>query len=610
MKSHASLLEVLEKYWGFRSFRPLQQEVMSSTLEGSDTLLVLPTGGGKSLTFQAPALTFENGLALVVSPLISLMKDQVDSLLQNGVPAALYNSSLSRDQRVQVEQDLLEGQYRLLYVSPERFAGPAGDSFTQLLSQLDLRYIAVDEAHCISQWGHDFRPEYRRLGQLRSRFPSISIHALTATATEQVRRDIIDQLALRDPQVLIGNFDRPNLCYRSMARSGLYRQVQEVVQRHHGEAGIIYCLSRKRVDRLAQKLVENGYRALPYHAGLADEQRRRNQEAFLQERTDIIVATVAFGMGIDRSNVRYVVHAEAPRSLENYQQETGRAGRDGLEAECVLFHSASDFMTWRRLLDANGELTESALNHLRGMERFAIQTGCRHRTLSEYFGQRYPSEACDACDSCLGELERVEEPVILAQKILSCVLRLRQEWGVGRVVDVLRGRSTEPIRSRGHDQLSTFGLLEDLSVGELRAYIDQLQGLGFLKQQGDRYPTLWVTDTGRLLLRAEVDCELSRHKRPDRPKRGHRADDPGWVGVDRDLFESLRELRLEIAQERGVPPYVIFHDTVLRELARERPTSTTDLLQIKGIGAKKAADLGPRFLQKLSPPSANDPVAL
>lgn len=600
MDSTAGLAEVLERYWGFSSFRPLQEEAARAILEGRDSLLVLPTGGGKSLTFQAPVLTLEKGLALVVSPLISLMKDQVDALLQNGVPAAFFNSSLGPGERDRVREGLLGGEYRLLYVSPERLVGETGERFCRLLADCDLRYVSVDEAHCISQWGHDFRPEYRRLGELRRTFPEISLHACTATATRRVRADIVEQLGLREPEILVGSYDRPNLCYRAVARSGLYGQVQKVVKRHSGEAGIVYCLSRKRVEQLASRLAADGYRALPYHAGLDDDTRRRHQEAFLQERADIIVATVAFGMGIDRSNVRYVVHANAPRSLEHYQQEAGRAGRDGLEAECVLFHAASDFITWKRLLEANGELTESARSHLRDMERYAAQTRCRHEVLCQYFGETYESEGCGACDWCLGELEVVEEPVVLAQKILSCVLRLRESWGIGRVVDVLRGRATEQVVERGHERLSTFGLLEEVSVSELRGYIEQLMALGFLAQEGDRYPILKVTPEGRVLLRAEIECQLSRYKRPEKRGKRKKISTEGWDGVDRELFEVLRDLRLEIARERGVPPYVIFHDTVLRELARSRADSQVELLAIKGVGEKKAADLGPQFLSAVA----------
>src|SRR5688572_20508095 len=384
----ASLLDdVLARYWGYTTFRPLQRDAMDAVLQGRDSLLVLPTGGGKSLCFQAPAMV-RPGLALVVSPLISLMKDQVDTLVGNGVPAALYNSSLASDEKSAVIAGLRQGRFRLLYVSPERLVGDGSEGFLSLISSCNVSFVAVDEAHCISQWGHDFRPEYRQLGRLRQLLPGISVHAFTATATARVRKDIASQLALQDPVELVGSFDRPNLVYRVLARATLKKQLQEVLARHVGEAGIIYCTSRKEVDAMADWLTASGIRALPYHAGLSDGERSRNQDAFLNERADVVVATVAFGMGIDRSDVRFVVHAGAPRSLEHYQQEAGRAGRDGLEAECLLIYSAADFMKWRVMLESNGELTDAARTLLRQMEQYAASVGCRHRHRAEYFGDR------------------------------------------------------------------------------------------------------------------------------------------------------------------------------------------------------------------------------
>jgi len=595
----ARLTAVLERYWGYPSFRPLQREATAAILAGRDSLVVLPTGGGKSLCYQVPALTRGDGLAVVVSPLISLMKDQVDALIANGVPAAYYNSSLTPEQQGRVAARLRQGRYRLLYVAPERLVGDAGGRFCELLGHCGLRYVAVDEAHCISHWGHDFRPEYRQLGRLREVFRGISLHAYTATATERVRRDIVEQLGLENPEVLVGSFDRPNLVYRAWRRQGTYPQVKAVVDRHRGEAGIVYCISRREVEKVAERLKDDGVRALPYHAGLDDPVRRRHQEAFLNEQIDVMVATVAFGMGIDRSNVRFVVHAGAPRSLEHYQQEAGRAGRDGLEAECVLIWSPGDFTTWRRMLEPSGELTDAARQHLRDMERYAAQTRCRHRALCEHFGQTYAGPACGACDWCLGELEAAAEPVVLAQKILSCVLRLKESWGLGQVVDVLRGRATEKVTSRRHDQLSTFGLLADCPIPELRGYLEQLLDQGFLRLAGDSYPLVKVTLEGRRLLKAETGCELFRHRRPEKARserRGPAVAPESWAGVDRELFEELRKLRLEIARERGVPPYVIFHDSTLRQLARLRPADRAALLAVPGVGERKAEDLGERFL--------------
>ena len=573
---------------------------MEAILEGRDSVTVLPTGGGKSLCFQAPAL-IGPGLAVVVSPLISLMKDQVDTLVGNGVPAALYNSSLSSDEKSAVASGLRAGRYRLLYVSPERLVGEGSDTFLGLLSSCSIGFVAVDEAHCISQWGHDFRPEYRQLGRLRHLLPGISLHAYTATATARVRRDIAAQLSLNEPLEFVGSFDRPNLLYRVLPRGTLKRQLQEILERHRGEAGIIYCTSRREVDALAVWLTGVGVPALPYHAGLSDGERSRNQDAFLSERVDVIVATVAFGMGIDRSNVRFVVHAGAPRSLEHYQQESGRAGRDGLEAECVLIYSSADFMKWRIMLQQNGELTDAATALLRQMERYAASVGCRHRHLAEYFGDQYPHGGCGACDYCLNELEPAGDPVVLARKILSCVMRVGQRFGATHVASVLRGHASEQVAARGHEKLSTFGLLSDASVAEVRGYIEQLIGLDLLKLNGDEYPVLGLTAKGIGLLKNENSCPgltLARQRAPrkDTLRPRSRVEAESWEGVDAALFEKLRAVRLGIARSRGVPPYVIFHDVTLRDMARLRPTSLESLLTVKGVGARKADDLGDLFL--------------
>jgi len=598
------LVDVLERYWGYSSFRPLQREAMDAILANRDSIVVLPTGGGKSLCFQAPALV-RDGLAVVVSPLISLMKDQVDTLVGNGVPAAFLNSSLPAEERSRVTAGVREGRYRLLYVSPERLVGEGGDGFQSWLARCNLSFIAVDEAHCVSQWGHDFRPEYRQLGQLRSRFPNVSLHAYTATATARVRNDIAAQLGLRQPLQLVGSFDRPNLVYRVLPRGGLKQQLKEILARHKGEGGIIYCTSRREVEALSAWLVENGVRARPYHAGLDDSERSRNQDLFLDEEIDVIVATVAFGMGIDRSDVRFVVHAGAPQSLEHYQQESGRAGRDGLEAECALIYSSADFMKWRLMLEKSGELTDSVRRLLREMERYAAGVGCRHRHLVSYFGETYERGDCGACDYCLGELEPVADPITVARKILSCVARVGQRFGAAHVAAVLCGGDTEQVRSRGHQDITTFGLLKDMASSEVRGCIEQLAAQGLLRQTDDAFPVLMLTQTGVDLLKdagAAPSLALSRQRRPVRgreTKRASRVEAEAWEGVDRDLFEALRTLRLQIARARGVPPYVIFHDTTLRELAREKPRTLAELRTVKGVGARKAEELGEQFLEVL-----------
>jgi ATP-dependent DNA helicase RecQ len=595
-----ALRECLARYWGYDTFRPLQQDAMRAILDSRDSIVVLPTGGGKSLCFQAPAL-LRPGLALVVSPLISLMKDQVDTLVANGVPAAFLNSSLSSDRRAAVVAGVREGRYRLLYVSPERVAGEGSDSFASLLAMANLSFIAVDEAHCISQWGHDFRPEYRQLARLRQVFPDVSMHAFTATATARVRRDISAQLGLASPVELVGSFDRANLVYRVIARANLKRQITDVLQRHQGQAGIVYCTSRREVDALAAWLAGTGIRARPYHAGMDDRARSESQDAFLDEHADVIVATVAFGMGIDRSDVRFVVHAGAPQSLEHYQQESGRAGRDGLEAECLLIYSTADFLKWRVMLERSGELTDARRGLLRDMERYAASVGCRHRHLVSYFGETYTRDDCGACDYCLDELEPIAEPAPLARKILSCVARVGQRFGALHVTNVLRGSATDQVTARKHDALTTFGLLKDCSVPEVRGYIEQLIAHGLLRQTDDAYPVLALTQAGVGLMKdpaAEPQLTLARQRRPvsDRVPRRARIETESWQDVDRDLFERLRALRLEIARSRGVPPYVIFHDTTLREMARVKPASLDALRHVYGVGARKAEDLGEAFI--------------
>jgi ATP-dependent DNA helicase RecQ len=590
------LLSVLERYWGYTSFRPLQQEAMDAVIGGRDSLLVLPTGGGKSLCFQAPALV-RDGLAVVVSPLISLMKDQVDTLVGNGVPAASYHSALTPQERGRVASGLRDRRFRLLYVAPERLVGEGSDGFASLVGDQPLSFVAIDEAHCISQWGHDFRPEYRQLAQLRDRWPGISLHAYTATATARVRRDIVSQLGLRQPVEMVGSFDRPNLLYRVLPRANLKRQLQDLLGRHKGDAGIVYCQSRREVDSLAEWLVEEGVRAVPYHAGLADDERHKNQDLFLNEHIDVVVATVAFGMGIDRSDVRFVVHAGAPQSLEHYQQESGRAGRDGLEAECALLYSSADFLKWRAMFEKNGELSDAKRALLRDMERYAASVGCRHKRLVGYFGETFGKVDCGACDYCLGELEPVADAVTLSRKILSAVARVGQRFGIAHVTNVLRGSDSDQVTSRGHRELSVFGLLKDASIDEVRGYIDQLIARGLLVQTDDAYPILKLTTDGVSLLKdaaAFPDLTLARQKKVEKgkPQKRARVETESWAGVDRDLFEHLRALRLSLARTRGVPPYVIFHDTTLRELARLKPTSVDALRHIYGVGARKAEDLG------------------
>ena len=581
---------------------------MHAILDGRDSLVILPTGGGKSLCFQAPALvppvlnrtgSPRQGVALVVSPLISLMKDQVDGLRVDGVAAAFLNSTQTSSERDEVIASLREDRCRLLYVSPERLVGEGSQGFRRMLGQCGVRFIAIDEAHCISQWGHDFRPEYRQLGGLREDFPGASLHAFTATATERVRHDIVHELRLNDALVLVGSFDRPNLTYRVLRRDQLHKQLEAILARHEGESGIVYCGSRREVESLAEWLRGEGHEALPYHAGLSDGVRAAHQEAFLEERADIVVATVAFGMGIDRSNVRFVVHASAPRSPEHYQQEAGRAGRDGLPAECVLVYSGSDFVRWRQMLEQNGEFTESARALLRDMERYAAGTRCRHRALVEYFGESWIRGECGACDWCLKELDSVEDSTTLARKILSCVARVRQGYGLAHVADVLLGKASDKVVQYGHAELSTFGLLKQESAAAVRGYIEQLVAGGWLAREGEPYPVLRLTASGAALLKGAGTCELFREQVPVKGRGRPRGAGAATFGGDPDLFDRLREVRTRIARERGVPPYVIFHDTTLRQMAERRPQTVEDLHDIYGVGVKKAADFGDDFLDAI-----------
>jgi ATP-dependent DNA helicase RecQ len=590
----APLAEVLRQYWGYDSFLPLQAEAMSCVVQGRDSVVVLPTGGGKSLCFQAPAMCLP-GLAVVVSPLISLMKDQVDALRNCGVPAAFANSTLSPAERRQVSSEIRSGRLRLLYLAPERLLT---EGTLEFLQTARVSLVAIDEAHCISSWGHDFRPEYRGLRALKKAFPKIGIHAYTATASEAVRRDIAEQLQLTDPQFLVGSFDRPNLIYKVQRRHDRLRQIREVLDRHRGESGVIYCITRKEVDQTTATLAELGYRVLPYHAGLTDDQRRRHQERFIEDEAATIIATVAFGMGIDKPNVRYVIHAGMPKSLENYQQESGRAGRDGLEAECCLFYSGQDYGIWKSIIeDSEAGARESALRSLSGMLDFCTGVRCRHRAIVEYFGQQLEGSSCGACDVCLGQLDLVDDALVVGQKILSCVMRLQQRFGGDYTAKVLNGSKEQRIVQQGHDRLSTWGLLADENLRTIRDWIEQLVSQNFLAKMGE-YNQLQVTPAGWRLLRGEVTPRLLRPVRPTKdakPVKARVAED-SWGGVDRGLFDELRRLRHEKAAAQQVPAYIVFGDAALRDMARRRPSSLLAFRQVKGVGDKKLADYGQEFV--------------
>jgi ATP-dependent DNA helicase RecQ len=561
--------------------------------------VVLPTGGGKSLCYQVPA-ALARRTDIVVSPLISLMKDQVDGLRQCGYPAAALHAGMSADSLRDTEAQIVAGRYRLVFVAPERLLTPR---FLQLVERLDVRAFAIDEAHCISHWGHDFRPEYRELACLKRRFPQASVHAYTATATQRVRADIVQQLNLHDPRLLVGNFDRPNLVYRIIPRTDPRAQVLEVLRRHKGDAAIVYCISRSETEALARALRSNDVRAAHYHAGMEPDERRRTQESFASEQIDVVVATVAFGMGIDRSDVRCVIHTAMPKSIEHYQQETGRAGRDGLEAECVLLYSAADVIRWESLIEKSGAEAHSAkeaitaggalLSHMR---RLCTTVQCRHRSLSEYFGESYLNSSCQACDVCLHEVDDLVDATVTAQKILSCVARVGESFGAEHVIDVLMGANTERVRRWHHERLSTYGLMKDSERKTLGNILYQLIDAGVLERTAKDRPVLRLNDASHEVLRGRRTVQLLP---PKTRVAGSRIAERLWEDVDRGLFESLRSLRRQIADERSVPAYVVFSDATLRDMARLRPSTMAGLLNVRGVGDRKLADFGQRFLDAI-----------
>jgi len=614
-----SLRAVIKKHWGYTSFRPLQREAMTAAADGRDSLVVLPTGGGKSLCYQAPALLSQKP-TVVVSPLIALMKDQVDQLISRGVEAAFFNSSLDPSDRRLVTAGIKHRQYKLIFVAPERFTS---NSFLQLLAQSGVGAFAVDEAHCISHWGHDFRSDYRQLDQLKKRFAGVAVHAFTATATPQVRRDIVSQLGLDDPTVLVGDFFRPNLIYHVHRRKGGFGDVIEAVNRRAGQPGIVYCIRRADVDELNAMLRAAGVKAVGYHAGMTDQQRSAAQDAFAAGLVDVVVATVAFGMGIDRPDIRYVIHAAMPKSIEHYQQETGRAGRDGEPADCILFFSGSDLGMWTRIIENNESPNrENQLRMLWDMYRFCTSLRCRHRQLVAYFGQSLDQSSCKACDVCNGTFPTMPDSTVIAQKIMSCVLRTHQRYGPGYISDLLRGTSSDRAVELGHDQLSTFGLIGERPKADLMAWIDQLVDQELLRQDGE-YRTLEVTDKGWQVLRRQGEATLRdfgdgrRSKRRPRPSPGKRqagkgkrqrgeapaapADDEIYLDTDGlALFEQLRGLRRQIADERKVPAFIIFSDRTLRGMARSRPTNRVQMLAVKGVGPVKYKSFGQRFIEEIA----------
>ncbi len=588
--------QTLKSVFGYDSFRLHQEEIIESLIAGRDSFVLMPTGGGKSLCYQIPAL-HRDGVAIVVSPLISLMKDQVDALLANGVAAACYNSSLGESESRRVLADLHSGRLKLLYVAPERLMS---EPFLERLAGLAISLFAIDEAHCISQWGHDFRPEYVQLGRLRRLFPSVPLIALTATADPQTREDIIGRLGLGSAPCFYSGFDRPNISYTVIPKQKPAQQLASFLASRRDRAGIVYALSRKRVEEIAARLIAAGFRASPYHAGLADRARQRVQEAFLRDEIDIVVATVAFGMGIDKPNVRFVVHYDLPRNIESYYQETGRAGRDGLPAEALLLFGYGDIAVARSLIESGGnrEQVRIDLHKLNAMVGYAEARSCRRRVLLGYFGDDLHAD-CGNCDTCL-DPPQLYDATVDAQKALSCVFRTGQRFGVGHLVEVLRGADGERIRGLGHDKLSTYGIGSHLSRQAWTGIFRQLLHLGYLNQDMGNYSVLRLTEKSRPLLKGEETLFLAMHaERPQKEKQAGRR--KGEVQeYDEGLFQELRALRRRLAAEENVPPFVVFSDATLVAMATLRPGSEEEMLMVSGVGEHKLRRYGAAFLTAIN----------
>ena len=589
---------VLKDIFGYDSFRGRQGDIIERVASGGDALVLMPTGGGKSLCFQVPAL-LRDGLAVVVSPLIALMDDQVATLEELGVAAASLNSTLSAEQQRDLANRIKRGEVKMLYLAPERLVQPRMMAFLQ---SLDIALFAIDEAHCVSQWGHDFRPEYLQLGQLAEMFPQVPRIALTATADKRTREEIVTRLHLQNAERFLSSFDRPNIFYRIVPKEQPRKQLLAFLSERRSDAGIVYCLSRKKVDEVAQFLCDQGFPALPYHAGLPSETRASNQKRFLNEEGLIMVATIAFGMGIDKSNVRFVAHLDLPKSLEAYYQETGRAGRDGLPADAWMAYGLQDVVMLKQMLqNSEGDERHKRLEHhkLDAMLALCEETRCRRQTLLAYFDEDMP-QPCGHCDNCVDGVQTWDatEP---ARQALSAIYRTGQRYGTGHLIDVLLGRDNEKVRSFGHQHLSVFSVGKDRSEGEWRTLFRQLVARGLADIDIEGYGGLRLSDSCRPLLRGEVTLELRRELKPQTTVRSSSASPASQLvrGEEREQWEALRALRRKLAEEHGVPPYVIFPDSTLLEMLRSQPTSLSDMAKVSGIGARKLERYGEAFLEVL-----------